>query len=66
MLTSNQSGNRYSYTLQCDQPELASSGDFVSGATRYQGRMHTAINDPAMGKMQIAQQFSARRVGDCR
>ena len=59
-------GNRYSYTLQCDQPKLASSGEFVSGATSYQGRMNTEINDPATGKMQIAQQFSARRVGDCR
>lgn len=59
-------GNRYSYTLQCDQPKLASSGEFVFGATSYQGRMNTEINDPATGKMQIAQQFSTRRVGDCR
>jgi len=28
--------------------------------------MHTGINDSVVGKMQIAQQFSARRVGDCR
>jgi hypothetical protein len=29
-------------------------------------RMHTGISDPAAGKMQIAQQFSARGVGACR
>ncbi len=66
MLASNQSGYRYTYTLQCDQPKLTSSGEFVFGATSYQGSINSEINEPGMAKMQIAQRFSARRVGDCR
>ena len=64
MLNSNQSGNRYTYTMQCDQPKLTSSVEFVFGATSYQGNINSEIDDPGLGKMQIAQQFNARRIGD--
>ena len=63
---SRQSGNRYTYTMQCDQPKLVSSGEIVVTSTGYQGNMNTEINEPGTGKMQFAQQFSARRVGDCK
>ena len=66
MLNSNQSGNRFTYTMQCDQPKLVSSGEFSFAGTSYDGRLDTEISDPAIGTMRLAQQISARRVGDCK
>jgi hypothetical protein len=62
------SGDTVSWTMQCKSKEgtMDSNGKITYKKDTFDGTMHTTVNNPGSGKMQMTQRMSGRRIGDCK
>ena len=62
------SGDTVSWSMQCKGKEgiVDSSGKITYKKETFDGTMHTTVNSPGSGKMEMTQRISGRRIGDCK
>jgi hypothetical protein len=61
-------GNTVTWQVQCDNNGVKSSGSgtVTYNGTTSKGNMKITVNNPGMGPMTMHQDFTARRIGECR
>lgn len=62
------SGDTVSWSMRCKSKEgtVDSNGKITYKKETFDGTMHTTVNSPGSGKMEMTQHMSGRRIGDCK
>lgn len=67
MIKTKVDGNTGEWVMEChdDKIKMKSTGKLTYAGNRFEGVITTVIDDPDMGKMEMSQQLSGRRIGEC-